>query len=228
MTPKTMVYRAVNGEAGLNVRENPDSTVILGTLKDGEFVELDVDRPAVNGYVRIWSSARGAGWVKAQFLCAAPPSESSQAKGNTERALAVAGGPAVPPGGPLTIGQQRRVDGHVWQLCEQLSIVDGDFWRCRLVSKSEKSPNILGEHQVLTGLLLERGEDVSHQSFEEDQRASSRRELDLRDECGNLATQLRETRVTLAISADALADIMAWLGPSKVREFEKWRTKTRK
>lgn len=157
---------------------------------------------------------------------------SAYAHGNTERALAVAGKPAYPPpGGTVVVGQQFRVEEHVWQVCEKVifeGATDGFVWRCRLVSKTAKSPHVLGENVNFFTHYLLAGKNVSAQSFEEDQRASSRRELELRDECGRLATQLHETRQTMAITADALSDVMAWLGPTKVRDFEKWRARTRK
>lgn len=226
----------------LSVRRKPeDNAEVVGFMKGGDHVEvllLDVcGEPifdphftgVVNKYARIWSDTMGEGYVVVSYLREYIPNASPNAQGNTERALAACGGPASTSEGTLIVGQQRRVDGHVWQLCERL-MYSGciNFFRCRLVSKSAKSPYVLGENQTLSGTFLLRGEDVSHQSFEEDQRASSRRELELRDECGRLATQLRETRQTMAIASDALSDVMAWLGPTKVRDFEKWRAKTRK
>lgn len=246
----------------VNVRETPFCNgPILKVLIQGKRVEVwEKSETTKDGYVEIFDETlpRSRGYINRAFLHKVT-TESPHVQGNTERALAVAGGPAPqrtlgqvvrdvheeiakrltedpssPLGMPpevLVVGQRWRIDEQEWQLCEKQvyeSSTDGFVWKCRLLSKTKASPYVLGEYMAFFSQYILQGENISNQPSKDDQRASTRSELELRDECGNLATQLRESRVTMQIAVDAMADVMAWLGPTKVREFEKWRTKTRK
>lgn len=242
----------------VNVRETPFCNgPILKVLIQGKRVEVwEKSETTKDGYVEIFDETlpRSRGYINRAFLHKVT-TESPHAQGNTERALAVAGGPAPqrtlgqvvrdvheeiakrltedpssPLGMPpevLVVGQRWRIDEQEWQLCENKCTS-----RQRTASSgsadSSPSPYVLGEYMAFFSQYILQGENISNQPSKDDQRASTRSELELRDECGNLATQLRESRVTMQIAVDAMADVMAWLGPTKVREFEKWRTKTRK
>lgn len=45
------------------------------------------------------------------------------------------------------------------------------------------------------------------------------------DECGRLKTQLARAQETIRAQSAALLDLTAFLGPTRAREFEKWREK---
>lgn len=218
----------------VNVRETPFCNgPILKVLIQGKRVEVwEKSETTKDGYVEIFDETlpRSRGYINRAFLHKVT-TESPHAQEIAKRLTEDPSSPLGMPPEVLVVGQRWRIDEQEWQLCEKQvyeSSTDGFVWKCRLLSKTKASPYVLGEYMAFFSQYILQGENISNQPSKDDQRASTRSELELRDECGNLATQLRESRVTMQIAVDAMADVMAWLGPTKVREFEKWRTKTRK
>jgi hypothetical protein len=152
---------------------------------------------------------------------------SDRAKENGEKAMKVALKSDL-----LHVGMfvEDTYDRHTYRLYRRCSMPDGlSGWECNLAIKPIDSGRILGElYYFDEAFLIETFRLVKDVPVGSQEKSQAERIDELSNQCGHLDHENKQHLANLATMADALADVLAWLGPTKVREFEKWRAKTRK
>lgn len=134
--------------------------------------------------------------------------------------------------GALVVGAHIESEsGCVFRLEERVLGSGGKaFWNARLVSKPPHHGAMVGRiYTKDETFVLKNSRIVAEPNFTLPKTTfETKRDVDLADECGKLRHEKKQLQALLQTTSEALQDVMAFLGPTRVREFERWREKTRK
>ncbi len=160
-------------------------------------------------------------------------SASPHARENAEKANAVARKEGLLHVGMLVAIDEAYGEGHTFRLAKRVPSLnfgeDHVGWECVLISKPVDSPRTLEDSYYFEErFIVDHGRVLRSNPAAPVEQSKVQRLDALADECGRLRHAIAEKDALLKQTADALADVMAFLGPTRTREFEKWRAKTRK